>query len=65
MFYKEILGKLEDAKLIAYEAFELALKDYENTSPENMNECSTLMQLLSDNICLWNLEEKERKEFLK
>jgi 14-3-3 protein len=59
LFYWEILEKKKQAKKIATEAFEDALKNINSVQPQLFEDSSNLMQLLSDNLTLWRMEDND------
>lgn len=60
VFYYEIMQNSSEAIRIANDAFELALSQVDNVNEENYKDCTLIMQLLRDNLTLWNNPEEEQ-----
>jgi len=59
VYYYEILNKHERAIELANRAFEDAIANIDNVNEENYKDCTTIMQLLRDNITLWSSEHQD------
>lgn len=62
VFYYEIMQNPQEAIKIANDAFELAIAQIDNVNEENYKDCTLIMQLLRDNLTLWNNPEEEQEE---
>jgi len=59
VFYYEILQKSEEACNMARTAFDEAIPELDNISEENYKDSTLILQLLRDNLTLWNSETSE------
>ena len=59
VFYYEILQKTEEACVMARSAFDEAIPELDNISEENYKDSTLILQLLRDNLTLWNSENLE------
>lgn len=55
---KEIFEDNENALAFAKDAFDEAVKCFQDLDPSKMKEASLIMQLIKDNLILWRLPEK-------
>ena len=71
VFYYEILEKREEALKMAKEAFDNAIDELANLEANEYKDATLIMQLLRDNMTLWNneteveegFEESEQKQY--
>ena len=54
VFLYEICSKEEEAKAMAKESFDNAIAELDNVGEENYKDSTLIMQLLRDNLTLWN-----------
>jgi 14-3-3 protein epsilon len=59
VFYYEILQKTEEACQMARTAFDEAIPELDNISEENYKDSTLILQLLRDNLTLWNSENPD------
>ncbi|CAK94789.1 unnamed protein product (macronuclear) [Paramecium tetraurelia] len=62
VFYYEILQNAAEAIRIANDAFEQAIAQVDSVNEENYKDCTLIMQLLRDNLTLWNNPEEEAND---
>lgn len=58
VFYYEIMQKTSEAIALAEKAFEDAIETIDNVNEENYKDCTLIMQLLRDNLTLWQTENQ-------
>ena len=54
VFYYEIKNEHEQACNLAKSAFDEAIPELENISEDNYKECTSILQLIKDNLTLWS-----------
>jgi 14-3-3 protein epsilon len=54
VFYYEILNNHEQAIGLAKKAFDEAIQSIDNVNQDQYKDCTLIMQLLRDNLTLWN-----------
>jgi 14-3-3 protein epsilon len=59
VFYYEILQKSDEACQMARTAFDEAIPELDNISEENYKDSTLILQLLRDNLTLWNSENPD------
>jgi 14-3-3 protein epsilon len=59
VFYYEILGKPDNAVLLAKTAFDDAIEKLEHLPDDTYKDSTLIMQLLRDNITLWTSDDNE------
>jgi len=59
VFHYEITGNRNAARQMSQKAFDEAIKDLDNVSEETYKDSTLIMQLLRDNLQLWNSDEDE------
>merc|ERR1712133_220372 len=62
VFYYEILNSPERACSIAKSAFDNAIEELDSLSEESYKDSTLIMQLLRDNLALWNSEMQNEEE---
>jgi len=62
VFYYEILQQPDKAIEMAKKAFDEAIKDLDNVTDESYKDATLIMQLLRDNLTLWNSDMPEEQE---
>ena len=60
VFLYEVKELASDANNIARQAFDSAMEDIESTNEEYKNESMAIIQLIRDNMAIWNAELKEQ-----
>ena len=59
VFYYEIIDNREKACRLAKEAFDDAIADLDTLPADSYKDSTLIMQLLRDNLTLWNTDEQE------
>jgi len=59
VFYYEILGSPENACKLAKQAFDSAIAELDTLSEESYKDSTLIMQLLRDNLTLWNADVQD------
>ena len=59
VFYYEIMDSPEKACQLAKQAFDDAAADIDKIDDESYKDCTFILQLLRDNLTLWNSENKD------
>jgi len=62
VFYYEIMQQPEKAVEMAKKAFDDAIANLDNVTDESYKDATLIMQLLRDNLTLWNSDLPEEKE---
>ena len=62
VFHFEILQSPEDACRMAQKAFDEAIAELDHVSEESYRDSTLIMQLLRDNLTLWNSDSTQAKE---
>jgi 14-3-3 protein epsilon len=62
VFYYEIMSSPDKACQLAKKAFDEAAADIDKIDDESYKDCTFILQLLRDNLTLWNSENAEKKE---
>ena len=61
VFYYEIIDNRENACRLAKEAFDDAIADLDTLPADSYKDSTLIMQLLRDNLTLWNSDEQEEQ----
>ena len=61
VFYYEIIDNRDKACRLAKEAFDDAIADLDTLPAESYKDSTLIMQLLRDNLTLWNTDEQEEQ----
>ncbi|KMZ66598.1 14-3-3-like protein A [Zostera marina] len=59
VFYYEILNSNDQACILAKEAFDAAISELDSIGEESYKDSTLIMQLLRDNLTLWNAEYQD------
>lgn len=59
VFYYEILSNVNEACMLAKVAYNEAIEECNNVNSEQYKDCTTIMQLLKDNMNNWTSETNE------
>jgi len=62
VFYYEIMNSPSKAIALAKKAFDQAATDIEEIDDESYKDCTFILQLIRDNLTLWNSETKEEEK---
>lgn len=62
VFYYEIMNSPQKAIQLAKKAFDQAATDIEEIDDESYKDCTFILQLIRDNLTLWNAENKDKDE---
>ena len=62
VFYYEILGSPENACKLAKQAFDSAIAELDTLSEESYKDSTLIMQLLRDNLTLWNADVQDNNK---